>query len=245
MTTLSLATISVSSDQNVSDVQTTERVWLNDAHLTYLGPKHWPLFTVALTCLVFLFLPYTMVLLFGQCLAKITSGKGLRWIHNPKLTSILDAYYTPYSKHCLCWTGLGLLLHCILFSAFGSNLIWTVVSLIVLLLTHAGYSGGIYQKKVAGILEVVFLANLLVISLILLYRDELCEALTASISISFVLFIGITLYHTYLVLVRSQLFTLQKLIEILSKFNKMHFASSAKLPPDNSNYFHKLKRVSH
>ena len=235
LTTLSLATISISSAQNVSDVQITKRVWLYDAHLSYLGSKHWPLFTVALTCLVFLFLPYTMLLLFGQCLAKIPSRKGLRWILNLKLTSVLDAYYAPYSKHFRCWTGLGLLLRCILFSAFGNNLFWTVVSAIVLLLAYASYCGGIYQKKVAGILEVVFLANLLLFSLTLLYRNEFCEALTASISISLVLFVGITLYHTYFVFVRSQLFTPQKLIKILSKFNKIQFSTSTKLPPNDSN----------
>ena len=101
------------------------------------------------------------------------------------------------------------ILRCILFSAVGSNLLWTVVSVSVLLLAHASYCGGVYQEKVVGILEVVFLVILLVVSLNLLYRDEFCETLTISISISFVLFIGITLYHTHLVLVRSQLFTLK------------------------------------
>ena len=156
VTTISFATFRVSSAQNVSDVQITERVWLYDAHLSYLGPKHWPLFTFSLTCLVFLFLPYTMLLLFGQCLASIPNRKGLRWIHNPKLTSILDAYYAPYSKHCRCWTGLGLLLRCILFSAFSSNSFWTVISVIVLLLAHASYRGGIYQKKSPVFLKLCF-----------------------------------------------------------------------------------------
>ena len=133
--------------KNVSDVQITEKVWLYDAHLAYLCPEHWPLLSVALTCLVFLFLPYTMLLLFGQCLANIPSRKGLRWIHNPKLTSLLDAYHAPYSKHCCCWTGLGLLLCCILFSAFGSNSFWIVIAVIGLLLDHASYHGGISQKK--------------------------------------------------------------------------------------------------
>ena len=233
VTTLSLAMINISSVQNLSDVQITERVWLYDAHLTYLGPKHWPLFAVALTCLVFLFLPYTMLLLFGQCLANIPSRKGLRWIHNPKLTSVLDAYYAPYSKHCRCWTGLGLLLRCILFSAFGSNSFWTVISVNVLLLAHASYRGGIYQKKVIGILEVIFLANLLVVSLSF-YRDEFCKVLTASICISFVLFIVITFYHVYFVLVRSQQFKFQEVIEMVAKISEVHYAASAKLPPDNS-----------
>ena len=233
VTTLSLATISVSSAQNVSDVQITERVWLYDAQLMYLGSKHWPLLSVALICLVFLFLPYTILLLFGQCLSNIPSRKGLRWIHNPKLTSILDAYYAPYSKHCRCWTDLGLLLRCILFSAFTSNSFWIGISVIVLLIAHASYHGGIYQKKVIGVLEVVFLASLLVVSLSL-YRDDFCKVLTASICISFVLFIVITFYHVYFVLVRSQPFKFQKLIAMVPKISEIHSATSAKLPPDNS-----------
>ena len=207
VSTLSLAVITVSSARNVSDLLYSERVWLYDANLPYLGAKHWPLFAVALICLVFLFLPYTMLLLFGQCLAYVPNRKGLGWIHNPKLTAILDAYYAPYNKHCRYWTGVGLLLRCILFSALGNNIsFWTVIFMIVLILVHAIYRGGIYKNKVAGFLELAFLVNLEVVSLTLLYRQELCEALTASIAISFVLFIGITTYHVYFELVRNWLF---------------------------------------
>ena len=88
VSTFSFTDIAVTSARNLSDTLGTEKVWLYDAHLAYLGPKHWPLFTFALLCLVFLFLPYTMLLLFGQCLPYVPSRKGLRWIHSPKLSTI-------------------------------------------------------------------------------------------------------------------------------------------------------------
>ena len=231
--TSSFANVIVSSSPNVSDL--TKRVWLYDAHLTFLGPRHWPLFTFALLCLVFLFLPYTTLLLFGQCLPYVPNRKVLRWIHSPKLTTILDVYYAPYSKHCRYWTGLGLLLRCILFGAIGfTTLYWTVVSVIVLLLAHAIYGGGIYQKKVVSILEIVFLANLGFVYLTLLYRQEWCEALTASISISLLLFIGITIYHVYLELVRSHLYKFKMLMERLTSIGKKPSKLPAAPPHDNS-----------
>jgi len=79
-----------------SDFLTYEYVWLYDAQITYMGLKHLPLSIVVILCLALLILPYTMLLLFGQCLVYVPNGKGLRWIHNPKLNSILDAYHAPY-----------------------------------------------------------------------------------------------------------------------------------------------------
>ena len=233
---LRFAKISISSAHNVSDLLHSERVWFYDAHLAYFGPKHWPLFTFALLYLVFLFLPYTMLLLFGQCLLYVPNRKSLRWIHSPKFTTILDAYYAPYNKHYRYWTGLGLLLRCILFSTLGNSILfWTVVSVIVLLLARTCYRGGIYKRKVASILEGVFLVNLGIVSLTLLYSMEWCEALTSSITISFILFIGITTYHVYLKLVRNQIYNFKKLIKRLTNISKAPSNLPAVMPPcDNS-----------
>ena len=43
-------------------------VWLYDASVNYLAGKHIPLFLVAVLVFLFLFLPYTLLLLFGQWL---------------------------------------------------------------------------------------------------------------------------------------------------------------------------------
>ena len=44
------------------------RVWLYDANIDYIIGKHIPLFLVAVLVFLFLFLPYTLLLLFGQWL---------------------------------------------------------------------------------------------------------------------------------------------------------------------------------
>ena len=41
-------------------------MWSVDGNIVYLGPEHAPLFAVAVTVLVFLWLPYTLLLLLGQ-----------------------------------------------------------------------------------------------------------------------------------------------------------------------------------
>ena len=43
-------------------------VWLYDGNLPFLEGRHIPLFVTSLLMLVFLFLPYTLLLVFGQCL---------------------------------------------------------------------------------------------------------------------------------------------------------------------------------
>ena len=46
-------------------------VWLHDANIDYLVGKHIPLFVVAMLVFLFLFLPYTLLLLFNQWLHAI------------------------------------------------------------------------------------------------------------------------------------------------------------------------------
>ena len=48
-----------------------KRVWAYDANVEYLSTKHIPLFIVAVLVFLFLFLPYTFLLLFGQWLQAI------------------------------------------------------------------------------------------------------------------------------------------------------------------------------
>ena len=50
-------------------------VWLYDANVNYLVGEHIPIFLVALLVFIFLFLPYTLLLLFGQWLPAISHLK--------------------------------------------------------------------------------------------------------------------------------------------------------------------------
>ena len=59
-------------------------VWLYDANIDYLSGKHIPLFIVAVLIFLFLFLPYTLLLLFGQWLQAMSNLRLFSWINRLK-----------------------------------------------------------------------------------------------------------------------------------------------------------------
>ncbi len=65
-------------------------VWLYDGNLTYFASKRIPLLLVALAVLLFLTLPYILLILLGPWLQAASSRKGLRWVNH--LKHFLDAY---------------------------------------------------------------------------------------------------------------------------------------------------------
>ena len=98
----------------------TQIVWLYDGNIEYLSRKHSPLFTAAMFCLIFLFLPYTLLLIFSQWL----QAKSIfSWVNSPNFKPFLDAYHAPYTNKYRYWTGVMLLLRFILLliSAFPFN----------------------------------------------------------------------------------------------------------------------------
>ena len=75
-----------------------EMVWIHDANVSL--EKYIPLALAALLFLLFVFLPYTLLLLLGQWLQTKSHLCLLSWVRNPKLKAILDTYYAPYKpKH--------------------------------------------------------------------------------------------------------------------------------------------------
>ena len=139
ITSLSFTDIMVARADNKTDVLKLHRVWLYDGHISFLSSKHLPLFIVALIFLVFLFLPYTLLLLFGQFLRSVPRKKGLGFLHSSFFTSMLDTYHAPYTKGHRYWTGMGLLICCCLFTIFAtsysvrSNLLWILLAVSFLL----------------------------------------------------------------------------------------------------------------
>ena len=82
-------------------------LWTNDGNIQYFSPEHAPLFLVAMAVLLLLWLPYTALLLFVQCLQKHTNHKVLRWVTN--LKPFVDVYFGPFKdRHCY-WFGAMLL----------------------------------------------------------------------------------------------------------------------------------------
>lgn len=97
----------------------TVRVWLKDANVPYLQSGHLVLTVVTTLVLVFLFLPYTVLLLLGHKLHHFSGRKHMRWLN--KLKPLLDSYYAPYKIQTRYWTGLLLLVRCALYIIFSYN----------------------------------------------------------------------------------------------------------------------------
>ena len=98
-------------------------VWLYDGNVRYLKGKHIPLFLTALLVLLLLFLPYTLLLLFGQWIQAHSEKRIFSWISNYRVKPILDAYHAPYRNEYRYWPGLLLVLRCILFLVFAFNVL--------------------------------------------------------------------------------------------------------------------------
>ena len=84
----SLETLSYS---NVVLPHSTRKVWSYDGNVNYLGFQHLFLFAIALIILVFLCIPYTLILLLGPFLLKCDNRLISRAMF--RIKPIMDAYY--------------------------------------------------------------------------------------------------------------------------------------------------------
>ena len=150
-------------------------VWLYDGNVRYLSGKHIPLFTAAMVCLIFLFLPYTMLLIFSQCLQAKLHLRIFSRINSRYVKPFLDAYHAPYANKHRYWTGLMLLLRFVLFlisavNALGDpsvNLLAIASTTVLMLPTILG--SRIYKTWTLGLLETSFIINLIILTVATLY----------------------------------------------------------------------------
>ena len=202
ITALSYTLLGYSNNSNVA-------VWLYDGNIGYLSNKHTPLFIGALVCLVVLFLPYTLFLIFSQWL-RSNSGQCriLFWVNHYRVLPFLDAYHAPYTDKHRYWTGLMLLVRCALFLLFAFNAlgdpsvnllaIGCVTAILPIVYAHLG--NRIYKICYLNTLELSFIVNLCVLAIATLYirsTGGYQNAVTfTSISVAFATFIGIVIYHS-------------------------------------------------
>ena len=66
----------------------SRRVWLYDANIGYIFGKHIPLFLVAVLVFLILFLPYTLLLIFGQWLQAISHLRLFSWVNSSTVTDL-------------------------------------------------------------------------------------------------------------------------------------------------------------
>ena len=183
-------------------------VWLYDANIDYLSGKHIPLFVVAVLVFLFLFLPYTFLLLFGQWLQAISHLRLLSWVNSARLKPFMDSYHAPYKAKHRYWPGLLLVLRFVLLLVFAFEFnpqqdtsINLLAILVVTGILHfwAWISGGVYRNWFLNVLEGSFALNLIILAAatyhVRLTRGNQLAAGNTSVSIAIATFIGILTYH--------------------------------------------------
>ena len=185
------------------------KVWLYDANIDYLVGQHIPLFIVAMLVFLFLFLPYTLLLVFGQWLQAISHLRLFSWIN--RLKPFMDSYHAPYKAKHRYWPGLLLVLRIILLLAFAiefnpqqNRTSINLLSILVVagfLQLWAWISGGVYRNWCLDALEGSFSLNLIILASATYYvnrseGDQFAVGYT-SVSIALATFIGILTYHIF------------------------------------------------
>ena len=174
----------------------TVPVWFKDANVPYLESKHLFLTMVTSLVLVFIFLPYTFLLLFGHKFYRFTGKKHWRWLN--RLKPLLDSYYAPYKNHTRFWTGFLLLVRCTLYIVFsvssGNN------SFVAITLTFAamGFITGyfrIYRNMTVNLTEACVYIVLSVHALSLLNSVALVYSL---VGLVFVVMIALIVHQFHL-----------------------------------------------
>ena len=207
-----------------------QAVWFVDGNIRYFSGGHLPLFIFALLVLIFLIIPYTLFLLTSPFIeAHLTGYRCFRWVF--RLKPVLDAYGGPYNDRFRVWTGFLLLIRVILalitsLSDNPSVSIGALMCTMVILITIHGIAREVYSKWYLNALEIVFLLNLMLLGYfaegqLTACNNELAQhgnhiAIVVLLSISFLMFLGIILYHILLRL---------KSREVLIKNNAKVFVS--------------------
>ena len=181
-------------------------VWLYDANIGYLSGKHIPLFIVAVLVLLFLFLPYTLLLLFSQWLQSISHLRLFSWVNSARLKPFMDSYHAPYKAKHRYWPGLLLVLRFVLLLVFalnprqdpGVNLL-AIVLTTASLVAWAWVSGGVYRNWCLDALECSFALNLIILAAATFFvklsqGNQLAVGYT-SVSIALATFIGILVFQ--------------------------------------------------
>ena len=183
-------------------------VWLYDANLDYVQGKHIPLFLVAAIVFLFLFLPYTLLLLFGQWLQGMSHLRLFSWVNSPRLKPFIDSYHAPYKQKHRYWPGLLLVLRFVLLLVFAFNFqrdpSINMLAILVgtgMLTIWAWVSGGVYKNWCIDALEGSFMLNLILLGVATYHiklsgGNQLAVGYT-SVSIALASFIGILAYHIF------------------------------------------------
>ena len=191
-------------------------VWLVDGNVNYLKGEHIPLFVASLLALFLLFIPFTLLLLLGQCIQAQSERKCFKWISDYRVSTFLDVYHGPFKNKHRYWCGLLLVTRFCIFLVFtfnvdgdtSVNILAIAVCLICLQSTFILFT--VYKAWYLNVLEASFVINLLLLA-IGTYYVEISggnqSALTyTSVSVAFATFCGIVVYHSCLQIKDTMIF---------------------------------------
>ena len=199
--TLEFSTIEEYSSYTVVSTLT---VWTIDGNLSYFGFPHILLFTVGLAVLIFLWLPYTLVLLSMQWLQQFSDYQMLGWIS--KFHPIYDAYFAPLKYRQHYWFGVLLIVRGILLMTFASTFnISHITNLLLLLIFGAFLSfyiivGRPYNSTAVQTFQASLFLNLTLFSAFIIYSFTTNQpivrtiAVVISVGVAFLQFCGIVLH---------------------------------------------------
>ena len=195
---------------------------------------------MAVAVFLFLFLPYTLLLLFGQWLQAVSHLRLFSWVN--RLKPFMDSYHAPYKPKHRYWPGLLLVLRFVLLLVFAFNLQQDPSINLLAILVGAGVlqmwawvGSGVYKNWCLNALEGSFVLNLLVL-IFATYHVKLTEGNQlavgyTSVIIALVTFIGILAYH---ILQRLRQTKLWKKVPKL-EFKKLNNKLKTKQTKDNPN----------
>ena len=182
----------------------TVPVWLKDANMPYLESKHLFLTVVTSLVLVFLFFPYTLLLLLGHKLYCFTGKEHWCWLN--RLKPLLDSYYAPYKNHTRYWTGFLLLVRCALYIVFSIS--GASISLVTITLTFSVigfiyivsyfYAWRIYQNTLVNLIEACVYLNLIVLSVTALIGLNTAALVYSLVGLVFVVMIALIAHQFHL-----------------------------------------------
>ena len=212
----------------------TVTVWLKDGNILYLQSWHLLLTVVTSLVVVFIFLPYTLLLLLGYKLYRFSGRKHMRWLN--RLKPLLDSYYAPYKIHTRYWTGFMLLVRCALYIEFSlgkeMSLLAIIITFVLIALGLTLIYGRVYSNIFANITESLAYSNLIILSAITLAvgpvaNSQLAAALVHSlVGMMFVIMMGIIVYHFHTLYIAHSL-------KLKAQANISHLIGRLKRPKED------------
>ena len=193
----------------LSTAHGSKAVWSADGNLDYLGPEHAPLFAVAVATLLFMWLPYTLLLFLGQWLHRCNCRLITRMMM--KIKPFLDAHYGPLNGHHRYWFGALLLVRAVilLISALipANRAIITVYSInVCALVLMTGFAVGVYRSFAVSTFNAIWFVNLGLLSAshTPFEGNKFSIASNCLIGLAFAQFIGLIIFKVLVIIKRSE-----------------------------------------